>query len=131
MPEQMELSFDSIPMTADERAVWAAIASHRGRGKEILGTRLADQLNMEYTRVRQIISHLVRTHHKLIGSNANGYYVATTPEEIAEITRSLRRRGIMILVRAASIQKGAVTEVFRQGLIEFEQAIAERAALQE
>ena len=127
MPEQMQLSFDSIPMTSDEKAVWAAIETHRGQGNEILGSRLADNLSLEYKRVRQIISHLVRTHHRLIGSNTNGYYVAVTPEEIDEITRSLRHRGIMILVRAASIQKGAVTEVFKQGLIEFEQSIAERA----
>lgn len=127
MPEQLRLSFDSIPMTQEERAVWAAIEPRRGRGNEILGQRLADHLSMEYKRVRQIISHLVRTHHKLIGSNAKGYYVAITPDEIDEITRSLRHRGIMILVRAASIQKGAVTEVFKQGLIEFEQSIMEKA----
>jgi len=127
--EQMQLSFDSIPMTSEEKAVWGAIEPHRGRGCEIQVTAVARNLAIPERRARQVVSHLVNTHHKLIGSNGNGYYVAVTPDEIEVITRSLRHRGIMILVRAASIQKGAVTEVFKQGLIEFERSIADRPAL--
>lgn len=119
MPEQMQSSFDSIPMTNEEKSIWAAIEPRRGKGSEILGTVIAERLGMNYRRVRQVISHLTNTHHKCIGSNGAGYYVAVTPDEVEEIVRSLKHRGIMIFLKAASIQKTSVHEVFGQAYLEF------------
>ena len=123
MPEQMQLSFDSIPMTSDEKAVWAAIETHRGRGKEIQVNALSARLAMPERRVRQVVSHLVNTHARPIGSNGNGYYIATTREEVDAICASLRHRGIMILLRCARFQRASLHEVFGQAYIEFGETI--------
>jgi len=69
--------------------------------------------------MRAVISHLRRQHGKLIGSNAHGYYVPVTKEELYEVTKSLRHRGIMILVLASKLIGNSLEEVFHQGRIEF------------
>lgn len=108
-----------IPMTHEEEAIWKIIEPHRGKGSEILGTTIAERTMNSYTRVREVIAHLVTTHGKLIGSNSRGYYVAVTPAEVNEITKSLRHRGIMILLRAARVQQTSLVEVWNQSYLEF------------
>lgn len=119
MPEQMTLSFDGPQMTEEQRAVWAYIKDHEGKGKEILGSMIAERTGIDYDTVRAIISHLITKHHKLIGSNSRGYFVPVTPDEIAEVTKSLRHRGIMILVRAAQLQKTSLVEIWNQTYLEY------------
>jgi hypothetical protein len=108
-----------LPMTSEEKAVWAIIEPRRGKGCEILGEAIAERLGMNYKRVRQVIAHLVNVHAKLIGSNSSGYYVAVTHDEVNEITLSLRHRGIMILLRASRLQKTSLVEVWKQSYLEF------------
>lgn len=120
MPEQLTLDLDAQPLMSEEKAVWDCIKDCRGKGSEILGAVIAARTGIEYATIRAIIAHLVNHKHKLIGSNSKGYYVPTLPEEIDEVTRSLRHRGIMILVRAARLQKTSLVEIFKQSCLEFE-----------
>jgi len=137
MSEQLQLTFDratsdqghtsradnfggmSLPMTAEEKAIWSAIEPHQGKGSEIQVNALAQRLAMPERRVRQVVSHLVNTHAKPVGSNGNGYYVAVTKDEVEAICASLRHRGIMILLRCARFQRATLHEVFGQAYIEF------------
>lgn len=121
MPEQMTLNFDGPLLDGEENVVWEAIRTRKGKGNEINGQAIAARSGLEYDRIRELIAHLVTGHHKLIGSNSRGYYVPVTAEEVSEVTRSLRHRGIMILVRAARLQKTSLEEIFHQGKLEYEQ----------
>ena len=86
---------------------------------------IARRTGIDYTRVRAVIAHLINEHHKLIGSNGKGYYVPVTPSEVAEVTKSLRHRGIMILVRAAQLQKTSLVDIWNQTYLEFERELHE------
>lgn len=122
MPEQLVFDFNA-PLMPEEQAVWDCIKLRRGKGSEIPGPVIASRTGIDYTTVRAIIAHLVNHKHKLIGSNSKGYYVPVATAEIDEVTRSLRHRGIMILVRAARLQKTSLTEIFRQSFLEFEEEV--------
>jgi hypothetical protein len=106
-------------MTQEEKAVWNCVRVYMGKRHEIPGAAIAEITGIEYDRVRAVIAHLVNYHHKLIGSNGKGYYVPVTADEVAEVTKSLRHRGIMILVRAAKLQKTSLVEIFNQARLEF------------
>lgn len=118
MPEQLSIDF-SVPLMPEEQAVWDCIKGCKGKGSEILGSTIASRTGIDYTTVRAIIAHLINHKHKLIGSNSKGYYVPCAHEEINEVTRSLRHRGIMILVRAAKLQNTSLTEIFNQSCLEW------------
>ena len=120
IPEQMRLNLDGPQLTVEQRAVWDCIRDHRGKGNEILGTEISRMTGIDYTRVRAVIAHLINSHHRLIGSNGNGYFIPVTGAEIGAVTKSLRHRGIMILVRAAQLQKTSLVEIFNQTLLEYE-----------
>jgi hypothetical protein len=122
MAEQMPLDFDAPPLVGEEMKVWESVRVYRGKGREIPGRIVSELTGIEYDRVREIIAHLVNSHHKLIGSNSHGYYVPVTAEEVAEVTRSLRHRGIMILVRAARLQKTSLVDIWNQTYLEFKEA---------
>jgi hypothetical protein len=107
-------------LTEEERAVWELIEPRRGKGIALLGPYIAVRTGLDYTTVRAIISHLVNHHGYLIASCSRGYYVPVTPEEVAAATRSLRHRGIMILMRAARLQKSSLEDVFGQARLELE-----------
>lgn len=109
-------------LTDEEQRVWFAVSDRIGKDNAILGDRLAELARTDYDTVRAIISHLVNHHGYLIASHSRGYYVPITPEEIASATRSLRHRGIMILMRAAKLQKSSIEDVFGQAKLELEKA---------
>jgi hypothetical protein len=118
MTEQIEINFE---LTKEEQMVWEIVSQHKGKENAILGSVIAQIIGIEYDRVREIISHLIRKHDCLIASYSRGYYIPVTAEEIAEATKSLRHRGISILLRAAKLQKISLEEVFHQGRLEFEE----------
>ncbi|HDH51243.1 MAG TPA: hypothetical protein ENH31_00465 [Nitrospirae bacterium] len=109
-------------MDREEQSVWEAVRYHRGKENSVLGPTLAAMTEIDYTKVREIISHLVKRHSCLIASHSKGYYIPVTAEEVDEATRSLRHRGISILVRAAKLQKTSITDIFNQALLEFDRA---------
>ncbi len=111
---------DQEKLTEEEYRIWQQLSLYRGKGREVPGVLIAQVTGMEYTRIRSIIAHLINYHHKLIGSNGRGYFVPVTAEEITEVTKSLRHRGIMIPVRAARLQQTSLVEIFNQATLEFE-----------
>jgi len=113
-------------LTKKERVVWEIVKAHRGRENAIIGPVIAQLTGLKYDEVRHIISHLVNERHCLIASCSRGYYIPITPEEIDHATKSLRHRGIMILMRAARLQRKSLEEVFGQGKLEFEHAQRQR-----
>jgi len=128
MPKQLTLDLNAQPLMPEEKAVWDCVKDCAGKGNEILGTVIATRTGIGYTTVRAIIAHLINHKYKLIGSNSKGYYVPVAPEEIDEVTKSLRHRGIMVLVRAANLQKTSLTEIFKQSCLEFEQEVKKNDA---
>jgi hypothetical protein len=117
MTEQIQMTFEKL--TYEEEMVWEAIRPHRGKGYPILGPRISEITKIDYDRVRQTIAHLINSHGYLIASNSRGYYVPQTSEEIFEATKSLRRRGISILVRAAKLSKISLEDIFNQARMEY------------
>jgi hypothetical protein len=108
-------------LTFEEEFIWEAIKLHRGKDDPILGPVITEVTKIDYDRVRQTIAHLINHHGYLIVSNSKGYFVPVTVNEIFEATRSLRHRGIMILVRAAKLSKVSLEEIFHQGRMEFDE----------
>lgn len=96
--------------------------AHRGKPCAIKGKDISDAMCIKYDAVRALIAHMVNVRHLLIASCGRGYYIPVTPDEVAEATKSLRHRGISILVRAARLQRKAVEDVFNQSRIEFMEA---------
>jgi hypothetical protein len=117
MLDQLNIGFD---LTREEQAILACI--HKGKQNAWQVRSLAGATGLKHVEVRQIVRHLIMDHGVLIASsmgNPAGFYIPETAEEVAEATRSLRHRGIMILVRAAKLQKLSLEEIFHQGKIEF------------
>ncbi|MCK9420241.1 MAG: hypothetical protein M0R70_12765 [Nitrospirae bacterium] len=127
MAEQTQIQIDFTDrkapiLTQEEHIVWSAIRDRLGRDRALLGTVIAECAGIDYVTVRAIISHLVNFHGCLIASCSRGYYVPVTPDEVQTSTRSLRHRGIMILLRAARLQKSSIEDVFGQAKLELEKA---------
>ena len=124
MTEQLQIDFDSFDstdgLTREQWLVWEVIWIHPGEASAITGASIEQITGIPYDRIRAIIRHLITKHNCMIGSNGNGYFVPVTADESIRITKSLRRRGISILVRAAKIQKISLEEIFHQAVMEFE-----------
>lgn len=119
MTEQLDIFRDSL--TEQEGLVWRVIEGHRGKGNPIQVGAIAQQTEMNERVVREVVSHLVNRHGKMIGSstgNPAGFYVITDREELERHLRSLRHRGILCLVRAAALQKKSLEEIFGQARLE-------------
>lgn len=117
MTEQIQIDFE---LTTEEAHILKLL--QRGRANALSVRFLASMTNLKDVEVRQIIRHLIMEHGCLIASsvgNPPGFYIAETPDEISEATRSLRHRGIMILMRAARLQNISLVEIFNQTLLEF------------
>lgn len=125
---QIGLDFEHPPvspldrgeLTKEETLVWEIVREHRGKDAAILGPMISAQAGIEYDRLRAVISHLVNEHHCLIASYSRGYYIPVTSDEIDQATKSLRHRGIMILMRASRLQKISLENIFQQARIEYE-----------
>jgi hypothetical protein len=108
-------------LTVEEMKIMDILQSCKGKGAAILGPTISSLTGIKYDEVRAVISHLVNEHHCLIASYSRGYYVPVTAEEIAAATRSLRHRGISILVRASRLQKISLEDIFNQAKFEFKE----------
>ena len=106
-------------LTHDEQAILSRIG--RGRDRAVKEKWLSQETNLKGVEVRSIIRHLIMFHGVLIASSsAIGFWIADSPEEIREATRSLRHRGISILTRAAKLQRISLEEIFHQSKMEFQ-----------
>lgn len=122
MAEQIQIDFATRTaplLTEEERRVWRVLEARRGKAAALLGPAIAELAGSDYDTVRAIVSHLVSFHGCLIASCSRGYFVPVTHEEIDAATRSLRHRGIMILMRAARLQKSSLEAVYHQATLEF------------
>ena len=134
MAEQFKIDFNKIPsplagegkgegyLTNDERQVLSLLKY--GRENAIGVKALANTTRLPDVEIRAIIRHLIMEHNFLIASAVSapaGFYIAETVKEIEQATKSLRHRGIMILMRAAKLQKISLEEIFHQSRIEFEE----------
>lgn len=128
MTEQCQIDFKTHPcapldrgdLTNDERDIISLL--HKGRENAIGVKALANTTRLQEVEVRAIIRHLIMEHGFLIASAVSapaGFYIAETIEEISQATKSLRHRGIAILMRAAKLQKISLEELFHQSRIEF------------
>lgn len=95
----------------------------KGKDKATLGANIASLTGISYCDVRQTISHLVNEHHCLIASYSRGYYIPVTAAEVDAATRSLRHRGISILVRASRLQKISLEDIYQQAKLEFKEQL--------
>lgn len=116
--DQAAFDFD---LTDEERAVYALL--RRGRARALSARDLANWTGMSGVRIRQTVRDLIMKRGFLVASAVDdppGFFIAETPDEIITATKSLRHRGIMILVRAARLQKSSLELVFNQGRLEIE-----------
>ncbi len=104
----------------DEERICRLLEKHIGKDAAVKASVMEELFGMSNVEVRKVVRHLIDFHGMCIGSSGAGYFIARTPDEIATVTRSLRHRGISILVRAAKIQRSAVEEVFNQARLELE-----------
>jgi hypothetical protein len=96
----------------------------RGKENAIKEKTLAAATGLQGVEARATIRHLIMEHGVLIASCGAGFFIAETEEEIKAATRSLRHRGIMILMRAAKLQKISLEDIFHQSRIEFKEGEA-------
>lgn len=102
-----------------EKKIMDILQNCKGKDSAILGAKISELTGITYDDIRQIISHLVNEHHVLIASHSRGYFIPVSAGEVDAATRSLRHRGIMILMRAARLQKQSLEDIFHQGKMEY------------
>ena len=114
-----QITFD-FELDREEQMIIDILQNCKGKEAAILGAKIASLTGISYYDIRQIISHLVNEHHCLIAAYSRGYYIPVTADEVDTATRSLRHRGISILVRASRLQKISVEDIFNQAKLEFD-----------
>ena len=118
--DQAAFDFD-LRLTHEERLVYDLLM--RGRANALSARDLSDRTGMSDVQIRQTVRSLIMDRGLLVASATDdppGFFIAETPDEIINATRSLRHRGIMILVRAARLQKSSIDLVFNQARLELE-----------
>ncbi len=124
---QIQINFNTLMMpglTTAERSILGLLK--KGRENAITEKMLSTLTGLSGVEVRAIIRHLIMEHGYLIASSVkhpSGFFIAETEAEICDATRSLRHRGIMILARAAKLQKISIEEIFNQAKIEFKDVL--------
>lgn len=125
--DQAAFDFD-LELTDEERAVYGLL--RHGRARATSAREIAERTGMGDVQVRQTVRSLIMDRGILVASATDdppGFFIAVTPDEIINATRGLRHRGIMILVRAARLQKSSLELVFNQGRLELESEQRESA----
>ncbi len=118
--DQAAFDFD-LKLTDEERAVYCLLGY--GRARALSARDLSERTGLSDKTVRETVRSLIMERGLLVASAVDdppGFFIAETPDEIITATRSLRHRGIMILVRAARLQKSSLELVFNQGRLELE-----------
>jgi len=114
---------DGEVMTHEEQHILSLL--RRGRENALSVPFLASMVGMSGVRLRTIVRHLIIEHRVGIGSHTGGkeklpgYFLLAKEKEIDAVYKSLSKRGIRILQRAAELKKISLEEVFHQGRIEF------------
>ena len=117
--DQAAFDFD---LSSEELVVRNLLQS--GRANALSVRELSERTGFGPVQIRQTVRRLIMDRGILVASAVDdppGFFIAETADEIITATRSLRHRGIMILVRAARLQKASLELVFNQGQLEFEE----------
>jgi ABC-type ATPase involved in cell division len=120
MTTQLNINFDA-ELTREETQVLSLL--QRGRENARSVRFLAAVVGVSEVRLREIVRHIIMDHDILIASsvgNPPGFFFPETEEEVMQATKSLRRRGIKVLMRAAKLQKLSLEEIFHQARLELE-----------
>lgn len=124
MNEQIRIDFSRIgekeDLTQEEITILRLL--QRGRQRALSVNFLASETGLSEVELREKIRHLIMEHNVLIASSVQkpcGYFIADSENEIKDATKSLRHRGIMILMRAAKLQKISLEGIFHQARIEY------------
>jgi len=97
----------------EERIVFDEIYGHQGRDAAISVPILTKSVHIRLgefiseVKVREIVRNLVVKHDMPIGSATHpppGYYIIIDAEELKEVVKSLRKRGLKILKRASELE---------------------------
>ena len=118
---QEELRFGP-PMVEIEKKAADILGRRRGHGQALQVVAMARLLRTTERAARGIVQGLINIHGLPIGSSVNppsGYYWITDPDELDRTCRSLRHRGIAILVRASKLKKASLEAVFGQARLEY------------
>jgi hypothetical protein len=106
------------PITRD--ALLVALRHHIGRRNGVTVTALAREiLGTEPTRgaerlVRTLVVELRREGHHVCAHPASGYYLAETPEELADCIAFLRERAMSSLEQIAAMKHVSLPDLFGQ-----------------
>ena len=118
----MQMSLFDTHFSPGESAIMKLLRP--GRDNAISVKALEVETGMGGVEIRQTVRDLIMERGILIGSSVSappGYFIPETPDEAITATKSLRHRGIMILMRAARLQRSSVELVFNQARLEFEE----------
>lgn len=124
MIEQLNIKFDAAKLNPEEYDIYRHLK--RGRNNAVSVSSLSSLTGMADVVIRKIIRHLIMEHNMLIASNVHqppGFFVPETADELHIATRSLRHRGIMILMRAAKLHKISIVEIFNQTIMDFKETL--------
>jgi len=109
--------FDALSMDTESMQVFGLIRVRIGRQSAISVGDISETTGIPPRTVRTIAKSLIERHSIRIGSslgNPPGYYIIETQEEAEQNEKTLRKLGISILVRAATLKKITVKEYMRQ-----------------
>ena len=116
MSDQLHIEYEAEGLTREERLIISALQAGRENARAV--PLLAALVGVDHRRLRAIVKHLIEEHGYCIGSTTRkppGYYMIHDPQELADVYKKLRSRGLSILNRAAKIKKTSVKDVFGQG----------------
>jgi hypothetical protein len=122
MGDQLALDFDGPRMTVEEQTIWGLLG--HGRDHAVGAAWLAHMVGEPERRIRQVVRHLIMHHNISIATAVDqptGFYLPANREERTTAVKGLRHRGIMILVRAAKLDRLSLEEEFQQGRFEFDE----------
>ncbi len=117
--DQLAFSFE---LTDEERQILTLL--RKGRANAITVRELSEETGLNEKIIRQTVRDLIMDRWILIGSAVHhpaGYFIPETADEAIAATKSIRHRGIMILMRAARLQRASLELVFNQARLELEE----------
>jgi hypothetical protein len=87
---------------------------HAGRAKGVRADVLASAMNMTERTLRKAVSEAREHGIAIAGTPVTGYYVATNPEELAELCAFLRSRAMHSLRLISRLQQIALPDLLHQ-----------------
>lgn len=93
------------------------LAFHQGRDRGICATDLARVCQVSPRELRKLISLLREEGTAICATPETGYYLATTPQELAESCKFLHDRAMHSLRRASQMQKISLPDLMGQLLL--------------